>query len=715
MGPSHANAAQVRPCDTIGRVQATAVRALAFALALVGTLIPPLPADAAGGQVFTFEGGGWGHSVGKSQYGAFGMSKEGYSYQQIVEHFYTDSSVVNLSPALANEPLWVNVATSTSLGTVSLRVVSIASGQLPVTVSSDSESFTAVVGDTIVIEAIGNHNCTVSGPGGTITGPCDMDIEWDGNEDSPTRALQIVGCSTCTYARGELHVRPHTGKGKFNLSLEIEVEDYVLGIREMPYSWGLPEYGGMAALESQAVTARSYAVRTALDRGDPSNRTDCWCQLSVTTADQVYVGYGFGWQVWIDAVHNTAGKVVTHPGQSNNKPVKTFYSSSTYGFTENYEDGFGGSTAVPYLRAVDDHWSANPDLNPNARWERDFTGQELAAALEGRPGIPSLGVVTGVSISECSVSGAALEITFQGTGGSAAVSTRLLRTYLGLKSMQVYNVGSPPGSPPCPGAVGSTGGVPSCNGIAYQAGNPAHVLYPGGFPSNADGTVIVNLQQASAPRVVFWDGFYEGSVRIDGTSFGDTICGGDNTGGHSDWIHGRGGSDLIFGRGAADILSGGSGSDTIYGEDGADTLRGGQGDDHLDGGNGDDSLLGGSENDTIFGGAGSDDLFGGAGEDALHAVAGDGNLLLGGAGRDHLEAGPGNGDVLRARGGHDTLVGGSGDATRMYGNKGNDTINGGSGAGHQLFGGPGDDMLFGGPGPDHVLDGGTGTDTLTPA
>ncbi|WP_042142508.1 SpoIID/LytB domain-containing protein [Paucisalibacillus sp. EB02] len=38
---------------------------------------------------FVAEGGGWGHGVGMSQVGAMGMAVYGYSYEEILKHFYT--------------------------------------------------------------------------------------------------------------------------------------------------------------------------------------------------------------------------------------------------------------------------------------------------------------------------------------------------------------------------------------------------------------------------------------------------------------------------------------------------------------------------------------------------------------------------------------------------------------------------------------------------
>ena len=76
---------------------------------------------------------------------------------------------------------------------------------------------------------------------------------------------------------------------------------------------------------------------------------------------------------------------MTHPDvvrKGRRLPLETFYSSSTFGWTEHSENGF--TAYVPYLRAVDDHWSQLPEVgNPYARWEATFSGDRLAALLPG--------------------------------------------------------------------------------------------------------------------------------------------------------------------------------------------------------------------------------------------------------------------------------------------------------------------------------------------
>lgn len=44
----------------------------------------------------TFTGKGWGHGVGLCQWGAYGMSKKGYDYKQILEFYYPGSELVKI-------------------------------------------------------------------------------------------------------------------------------------------------------------------------------------------------------------------------------------------------------------------------------------------------------------------------------------------------------------------------------------------------------------------------------------------------------------------------------------------------------------------------------------------------------------------------------------------------------------------------------------------
>lgn len=433
------------------------VAAIAAILAL--TLLPASPAGAADG--FVLEGGGWGHSVGMSQYGALGMSQEGSDYEDILTHYFTGTSIADVDPALAAKPVWVNLTMENPSLTFTVR--SIGPSPVPATFTVGSTTVVVQVGQSITITRQSNGGCTVSGPSGTVNGDCSIRAEWDGWTDSPSTAVVIGGCyltnwnapggsvsQPCTYARGTLHVKPDNNTNTINTALEIDVEDYVLGISEMPYGWA--SIGGAAALQAQAIAARSYVFARARWRGEPETRPWCWCQVYDTHYDQNYVGWGHGTQAWVDAVASTAGVVLTHPSVTSNGqlvPIETFYSSSTFGRTENSEDSF--TATVPYLRSVDDHWSRLPAVgNPHASWSKSFTGSGLASLL------PGLSTVTNAQITRCSATGAALEVTFSGSGGPITFHTRTLRGTLGIRSQQITRIVGPGSTSSCEGSTAIT-------------------------------------------------------------------------------------------------------------------------------------------------------------------------------------------------------------------------------------------------------------------
>ncbi|MBI2266152.1 MAG: SpoIID/LytB domain-containing protein [Armatimonadetes bacterium] len=56
-----------------------------------------LPASRAGGRrTFRFSGRGWGHGVGMCQWGARGMANAGYTYRQILNHYYADQQIMRI-------------------------------------------------------------------------------------------------------------------------------------------------------------------------------------------------------------------------------------------------------------------------------------------------------------------------------------------------------------------------------------------------------------------------------------------------------------------------------------------------------------------------------------------------------------------------------------------------------------------------------------------
>lgn len=77
------------------------MRALALGLSIAATLALAGTASAAGTPASTLyvSGGGFGHGIGMSQYGADGYALHGWSYQQILAHYYTGTALGTTNPA----------------------------------------------------------------------------------------------------------------------------------------------------------------------------------------------------------------------------------------------------------------------------------------------------------------------------------------------------------------------------------------------------------------------------------------------------------------------------------------------------------------------------------------------------------------------------------------------------------------------------------------
>src|SRR4029077_12840758 len=93
----------------------------------------------------------------------------------------------------------------------------------------------------------------------------------------------------------------------------VPLDTYLRGVvpSESPSRWPV------AALEAQAVAARSYAVSQL--------RPSSWYDLVPTTADQVYGGVAAERPRSDHAVYATLGQVLTYDGN----PARTYYSSSS--------------------------------------------------------------------------------------------------------------------------------------------------------------------------------------------------------------------------------------------------------------------------------------------------------------------------------------------------------------------------------------------------
>jgi SpoIID/LytB domain protein len=373
-------------------------------------------------------GGGWGHGIGMSQYGAQAMATAGRTFAQILTHYHQNTAVQthtmpnDFRVALARG----NRATASNLHWTNMPVRATTS---PVTWSVCTSDY----GGCTPVETTqrAGETWTAGFAGGRLILRNDDDVRFvDDANANHLRAQLGTGSTPVTvhlaqkgdrpYQWGALEVRRPTNSSS-NVRATVaftgsaEFEKYVRGIAEVPFSWH------MEALKAQAVAARSYAaVVTSLD-------SRCNCHLTDGPENQVYYGAdrenGHNGNRWVSAVDSTARRVLTH----NSRPIATYYSSSHHTRSENIEDVWGTASthpAFPAHRSVSDPWSSAGN-NPFASWTANLTNSTFASLVGG------MSRVTYVRVLERTQGGTPKTIEVHGrTSAGDSVS----RTFSGARS-----------------------------------------------------------------------------------------------------------------------------------------------------------------------------------------------------------------------------------------------------------------------------------------
>jgi stage II sporulation protein D len=151
----------------------------------------------------------------------------------------------------------------------------------------------------------------------------------------------------------------------------LSLEDYLRGV--VPLEIGPRSATEAAAVEAQAIAARSFAVSRALEAATRDY------DLIARAADQVYGGRDAESAVADAAIRATRGLVLTFA----NRVVRAPYHSTCGGTTAQPSEVWVGGVE-PYLRRVADldpsgqPWCA---ASPRLRWERSMSRERLAASL----------------------------------------------------------------------------------------------------------------------------------------------------------------------------------------------------------------------------------------------------------------------------------------------------------------------------------------------
>lgn len=420
------------------RSAVVAVGAVAV-VALVGAGAPPAAAVASATGTVVVNGGGFGHGVGMSQWGAYGQALQGRTAEQIVQHYYTGTTV---SPADDAMDLRVNLlhqVTSVRLASVSLG----AGGGLLQVIPLGVAIETGAPGDVFTLTMSGaSIVASKTSAGGVVTqypAASAVTVRWAGTRflaGGPTLVDVAgpgasLGDSSGRYRAGGLEVRVVGSAMEVNDVVRLH-DEYLYGIAEVPSSW--PK----EALRAQVIASRSYALAAYAGGIRPA----CFCHIYGTSADQVFAGWSKqaesgGWgAVWTAAVDSTAtssttGAAVEYAGV----PVKAYYFAASGGSTRNSEDVW--SSALPWARAVDDHWSQLA-ADPSGSWYRTFGSETVRTKL-----FPALPDLTKVLVTGKDAGGAVTQVTAWSAGGaSATVPGSTFVSVLGLPSQWVWTAES---------------------------------------------------------------------------------------------------------------------------------------------------------------------------------------------------------------------------------------------------------------------------------
>lgn len=395
-----------------------------------------IPKARASGDV-VFRGGGWGHGLGMSQYGAQGAANLGCSHEQILRRYYAGSEVRSAAmPDL-----------------VRLRMLA---GGYRTDVRAHDGPLTwgleGCVGPTP--ENPGAAACPPVQPQGATwqlrlddatrsqyvlydLGATPKAVVWQGGTRADGLRLQQSGtvARVTTWKGSSIYLDrwlrwdstrfTMTGSGTIDAEQHIvpssagsAMDKYLWGIAEVPASFPVE------ALKAQAVAARTYAAKRA-------GRV-----LQPTPADQNYTGwkketegssgqYGARWKSAVDA---TSGQVVAQVGGGL---IDAFYSSSMGGYTE--DERYVWGVEAPWLRAVDDsRWdvaSSNPAEKRS--WARAFSWAQVASKL----GFQS---ISAISVPRRGSAARVAGVKVTGVRGGAVTTTYLegwdVRQALGLLS-----------------------------------------------------------------------------------------------------------------------------------------------------------------------------------------------------------------------------------------------------------------------------------------
>jgi stage II sporulation protein D len=355
----------------------------AIAAVLVAPLIALVLARPVGAEAATWviKGHGFGHGVGMSQYGAYGLARHGHGYRSILGHYYRHTRLGKAS----GHP--IRVLLRSGAGSVGFKRARKACGKR----LARHHGYRFVPSRSgVTLRSSGGRKLRRCGRAATAVGKGTVRVRGKG-----------------TY-RGKLRVK--ASRGGLLVTNVVGVDGYAMGVvaNEMPASW--PQ----AALRAQAVAARSFALSTSV--GGSFDVYD-------DTRSQVYGGKGSETRSTNRACRHTGHQVVRY-----RKQVATaYYSSTSGGQTEAIQFAFPGASPVPYLKSVKDRYDRS---SPYHTWRVRYSQREMKSHLAGL----FSGRLRKIKVLKRGDSPRIVRARVVGSRGSSKVTGPTLQARLGLRS-----------------------------------------------------------------------------------------------------------------------------------------------------------------------------------------------------------------------------------------------------------------------------------------
>ena len=307
--------------------------------------------------VFTFQGRGWGHGVGMSQYGARGRALAGWGAARILRAYYRGSKVTTAptrtvrvllsdgrrSAAVSSPRAWRALGATTD----GRRVVRLR--------PRAAHTIRAARGGRLALLRGARRVALFTGPVRLVPAGRRGAVAWGASRPEAERRY-----------RGLLRAVP--SGGAFDLVNVVGLEDYLKGVvpREMPADWG---NDAPAALAVQAVAARSYAIATM--------KPGAVYDIFDDDRSQTYGGVASEDPRSTRAVEATRNTVLTYGG----RVITTYFFSTSGGRTENVENVFQDSPPRPYLVSVPDPYDRGSPYHGSWPDPPSFTAAGLGRAL----------------------------------------------------------------------------------------------------------------------------------------------------------------------------------------------------------------------------------------------------------------------------------------------------------------------------------------------